>query len=191
MPLRRLIGLLTLLPLLAGPLRADDNNKDSWTDDYATGGKLYNQNRLSEPFDNFEKAQQRKLNNGKDPDTYLLEIRKQVAAQKQKQKDAQDALNFNGDNPEGALSITYVDKDDLKVILKTKFLFDENTAALRTNSLDIINKLSSLLQSKSMAHIELSLVDELDDAPTAKDVDAARAEVIFALLNFKKITPNS
>jgi len=35
------------------------------------------------------------------------------------------------------------------------------------------------------------MIDELDETGTAKDIDAARALVVFSLLNFKKLADDN
>jgi hypothetical protein len=177
-----LAAILFVLPVV----HADDTKNQDWGDSYSSGGKLLNQNRLSEPYDNFD-VQHKKASNEKSADQYLLEIRKQIADQAEKQNQATTALNIKGNSPQSALTIAYPEKDHLKVTLRVKYLFDENSAMLRPGSLDVIQKLGALLQAQSRARIELTLEDELDESNQSKDIDASRAHTIFALLNFLKL----
>ncbi len=153
---------------------------------YWQGTQLYNLGRLGEAFESFEKAIQRKQNT-KEAEAYLLQIRQEIvnnAANHQKEK----SLNYGGDMPETALNISYLEKGHIRVTLQAKYLFDENTASLKSASMDVINRVADILQAKEGNHVELTLVDELDDTTRAKDIDAERALEVFALLNFKKLT---
>ena len=75
--------------------------------------------------------------------------------------------------------------------LQAKYLFDENTASLKIAALDVLNRLADLIQSKEGNRVELTLVDELDVTPTAKDIDAERSLLVFAYLNFKRINAST
>ena len=76
----------------------------------------------------------------------------------------------------------------MKVTLRVHNLFIENSAALRSHSMDVINQLADLLYAKKADRVELTLVDDLDKShPQAQSLDAERALALFAILNFKKI----
>ena len=75
----------------------------------------------------------------------------------------------------------------MKVILQAKYLFDENSASLKTSSLDVLNRLADIMQTKEGNRIELVMMDELDATPQAKDIDAQRSLLVFAYINFKKL----
>ena len=74
--------------------------------------------------------------------------------------------------------------------MQAKFLFDENSAALKTASVDVLNRLAELVQIKEGNRVELIMVDELDETARAKDIDAERALLVFAYLNFKRVNAN-
>ena len=87
--------------------------------------------------------------------------------------------------------MTYISKGHIKVTLQAKYLFDENTASLKAGAMDVLNRLGDLLSAKEGNQVELTMVDELDNTLQAKDVDAERALVVFALLNLKRVAENS
>ena len=89
------------------------------------------------------------------------------------------------------MNVQYVQKGHIRVTLQAKFLFDENTASLKIAALDVLNRLADLIQSKEGNRVELTLVDELDVTPTAKDIDAERSLLVFAYLNFKRINAST
>jgi outer membrane protein OmpA-like peptidoglycan-associated protein len=167
----------------AGDQQTDNNY-------YWQGTQLYNLGRLGEAFDSFEKAIQRKQNS-KEAEAYLLQIRQEIVGNARKRAEEKTSLNYNGNSPDSALNVTYVQKGYVKVTLQTKFLFDENTSSLKTASVDVLNHLADLIQSKEGNRVELIMVDDLDDSPSAKDIDAERALLVFAYLNFKHIATNA
>ena len=192
--LRSLI-LLTLLAPAAIVLRADDakdgSNTPTTTDltdnDYYWKQKQFNNlGRLGEPFDGFETAVQHKQNS-KESEAYLSKIRQQIVNEAKRRGDERSTLNYNSNSPDSALNVTYLEKGHIKVTIQAKYLFDENTASLKTASMDVINHLASLLQSNEGSQIDLTMIDELDPAANAKDIDAERSLAVFSLLTFKKI----
>jgi len=165
-------------------------------DYYWKGTQLYNLGRLGEAFDSFEKAIQRKQNS-KEAEAYLLQIRQEIVTNAKKRAEERATLNYGGSSPDSALNVSYVQKGYIKVTLQAKYLFDENTASLKSASIDVLNRLADLIQSKEGNRVELHLVDDLDDTPNSKDIDAERALLVFGYLNFKKLnasgssSPNS
>lgn len=159
-------------------------------DFYWKGTQLYNLGRLGEAFDSFEKAIQKKQNS-KEAEAYLLQIRQEIVTNAKKRAEERATLNYGGSSPDSALNVSYVQKGYVKVTLQAKFLFDENTASLKTNSLDVLNRLADLIQSKEGNRVELIMVDELDATPTAKDIDAERSLLVFGYLNFKRLSASN
>jgi len=158
---------------------------------YWQGTQLYNLGRLGEAFESFEKAIQRKQNS-KEAEAYLLQIRQEIVTNAKKRAEERGALNYgNGNTPDSAMNVTYLEKGFIRVTLQAKFLFDENTAALKSGSMDVINRLAELLQSKEGNRVEFTMVDELDETPEAKNVDAERTLVVFSLLNFKRLADSN
>ena len=153
---------------------------------YWQGTQLYNLGRLGEAFESFEKAIQRKQNS-KEAEAYLLQIRQEIVTNAKKRAEERSTLNYGGSSPDSALNVAYLEKGHIKVTIQAKYLFDENTASLKTASMDVINRVADLLQSKEGNRIDLTMIDELDTTTNAKDIDAERTLVVFALLNFKKL----
>src|SRR4051812_13502145 len=184
---------LTLAPgavLFAEP--QDPNKPADQTDNnfYWQGTQLYNLGRLGEAFDSFEKAIQKKQNS-KEAESYLLQIRQEIVNNAKKRAEERQTLNYGGNSPDSALNVTYVQKGYIRVTLQAKFLFDENTAASRSSSVDVLNRLADLLQSKEGNRVELNVVDEIEVTPNSKDVDAERALMVYAYLNFKRLSSNA
>jgi outer membrane protein OmpA-like peptidoglycan-associated protein len=182
--------LMTLVPSGRSADAAPDSNRaPDQTDNnyYWQGTQLYNLGRLGEAFDSFEKAIQRKQNS-KEAEAYLLQIRQEIVTNAKKRAEERATLNYGGTSPDSALNVQYVQKGYIKVTLQTKFLFDENTASLKAGSLDALNKLADLIQSKEGNRVELNVVDELDSTLAAKDIDAERALLVFGYLNFRRIS---
>ncbi|MFA5976094.1 MAG: hypothetical protein WC859_08040 [Elusimicrobiota bacterium] len=166
-----------------------DNNPTDQTDSnyYWQGTQLYNLGRLGEAFESFEKAIQRKQN-AKESEAYLLQIRQEIVTNAKKRAEGRSTLNYGGQNPDSALTVVYLDRDHLKVTLQAKFLFDENTACLKNSAMDVLNRLSDLIQTKEGSRVEIEMVDELDVTGKSKDIDAERTLLVFALLNFKRLS---
>jgi outer membrane protein OmpA-like peptidoglycan-associated protein len=155
---------------------------------YWQGTQLYNLGRLGEAFESFEKAIQRKQNS-KESEAYLMQIRQEIVTNARARQQEKATLNYGGGStPDTALNVTYLQKGVIKVNLQAKYLFDENSASLKAGSMEVVNRLADLLQSKEGNQIELTVTDELDATTTAKDIDAERSLLIFALLNLKRKT---
>ncbi len=168
----------------AGTGSADQNDNNY----YWQGTQLYNLGRLGEAFESFEKAIQRKQNS-KEAEAYLIQIRQEIVTNAKKRAEERSMLNYGGGtNPESALNVVYLQKGYIKVTLQAKYLFDENTASLKSSAMDVLNRLANLLEAKEGNHVELTLLDELDNTNAAKDIDAERSLVVFSLLNFRKLT---
>jgi len=165
---------------------SSEDNDPAHNNYYWQGPKLYNQNRLTDGG-NFEEAVQRQ-GTRQDANAYLLQIRKQMAQEAKSQAQERAVLNYGGNSPDGALHVTYLQTGIIQVTLRTKNLFDENTASLRSGSMDVLNRLEALLESKKASQIELRMLDELDESPAARDVDAERTLAVFSLLNFKQLS---
>jgi outer membrane protein OmpA-like peptidoglycan-associated protein len=192
--MRKILGLSlgVLVGLCAVSYSADTTpgstggTDQSDNDYYWKGTQLYNLGRLGEAFESFEKAIQRKQNS-KEAEAYLLQIRQEIVTSAKKRAEERATLNYGGNSPDSALNVTYVQKGYVKVILQAKFLFDENSASLRTASVDVLNRLAELVQAKEGNHIELIMVDDLEITPTSKDIDAERTLMVFSYLNFKRL----
>src|SRR5439155_12855555 len=113
---------------------------------YWQGTQLYNLGRLGEAFESFEKAIQRKQNT-KEAEAYLLQIRQEIVNNAKKRSEEKNALNYGGNSPDTALNVSYVQKGYIRVTVQAKFLFDENSASLKTGGMDVINRLAVVLQS--------------------------------------------
>src|SRR5882672_8257217 len=109
------------------PADQTDNNY------YWQGTQLYNLGRLGEAFDSFEKAIQKKQNS-KEAEAYLLQIRQEIVTNAKKRAEERTSLNYSGNSPDSALNVSYVQKGYIKVTLQAKYLFDENSASLKTSS---------------------------------------------------------
>ena len=167
----------------------DANAASDQTDNnfYWQGTQLYNLGRLGEAFDSFEKAIQRKQNS-KESEAYLLQIRQEIVTNAKKRQDEKATLNYSGTSPESALNVSYIQKGMTKVILQAKYLFTENSATLRTGSVDVLNKLADLLENREGNRVDVTMVDEMDTVPNAKDIDGDRALLVFSYLNFRKLS---
>lgn len=157
---------------------------------YWQGTQLYNLGRLGEAFESFEKAIQRKQN-AKEAEAYLLQIRQEIVTNAKKRSEEKGTLNYGGGTPESALNVSYQQKGYVKITLQAKYLFDENTATLKAGSMEIIDRLAEILIQKEGQHIELTLEDDIDQTVNAKDIDAERSLVVFALLNFKHLVSSA
>ncbi len=171
------------------PKEATGANADQTDNNYYwQGTQLYNLGRLGEAFESFEKAIQRKQNS-KESEAYLLQIRQEIVNNAKKRSDERQTLSYAGNMPETAMNVTYVQKGYIRVTLQAKYLFEDNTTAVKAGTMDVINRLADLIEQKSGdSRIEINFVDELDNTLTAKDVDAERALMVFGLLNLKKIS---
>ena len=189
-----LFAVLVILPVV---LRAaDDKASDSSSADqtennyYWQGTQLYNLGRLGEAFESFEKAIQRKQNS-KEAEAYLLQIRQEIVNNAKKRSEEKNALNYGGNTPDTALNITYVDKGYIRVTVQAKYLFDENSASLKTGAMDVINHLAEVLQAKEGQRVEVTLINDMDNLVNVRDLDAERTLLIFALVNFKRIAQDN
>ncbi len=192
--MKKLFYVLPLFLLNSASVRAEEvaatgtGKSAEQTDNnyYWQGTQLYNLGRLGEAFDSFEKAIQRKQNS-KEAEAYLLQIRQEIVTNAKKRAEERATLNYVSNTPDSALNVQYVQKGYVRVTLQAKYLFDENTASLKIASVDVLNRLADLIQSKEGNRVELTLVDELDVTPLSKDIDAERSLLVFAYLNFKRI----
>jgi outer membrane protein assembly factor BamD (BamD/ComL family) len=185
------VALLIAIPVFAADPPGQKQPSDQTENDYYwKGTQLYNLGRLGEAFDSFEKAIQRKQNS-KESEAYLLQIRQEIVTNAKKRAEERATLNYGGSSPDSALNVQYVQKGYIKVTLQAKFLFDENSASLKSASLDVLNRLADLVQTKEGNRVELTMIDDLDATVNAKDIDAERALLVFGYLNFRKISTPS
>jgi outer membrane protein OmpA-like peptidoglycan-associated protein len=168
----------------SAPNAATDQTENNY---YWQGTQLYNLGRLGEAFESFEKAIQKKQNT-KEAEAYLMQIRQEIVTNAKKRAEERATINYSGGTPDSALNVTYLQKGHIKVTLQAKYLFDENSTSLKASAMDVIDRLAELLQSKEGNRVELTVLDELDNTVNAKDVDAERSLLIFALINFKKLS---
>jgi len=190
---RRIWLLVMLVGVLGTRAIADDKKSDADQTDnnyYWQGTQLYNLGRLGEAFESFEKAIQRKQNS-KEAEAYLLQIRQEIVNNAKKRSDEKNALNYGGNTPDTALNVAYVEKGYIRVTLQAKFLFDENSTSLKTGAMDVLNRLSEILQSKEGQRVQVTLINELDNIVNVRDIDAERALVVFALVNFKRLAADN
>jgi len=193
---KRQLALVLVLGILGtGFAGADDKSASGSADQtdnnyYWQGTQLYNLGRLGEAFESFEKAIQRKQNT-KEAEAYLLQIRQEIVNNAKKRSEEKNALNYGGNTPDTALNISYVEKGYVRVTVQSKYLFDENTASLKTGGMDVINRLSEVLQAKEGQRVEVILINELDDLVNVRDVDAERTLLVFSLVNFKRSTADN
>lgn len=185
------VGILWMMGSCLQAADSKDSGSADQTDSnyYWQGTQLYNLGRLGEAFDSFEKAIQRKQNT-KEAEAYLLQIRQEIVTSAKKRADEKSTLNYGSNSPESALNVSYVQKGYTKVILQAKYLFNENSALLKSGSIDVLNRLADLMDVKEDNRVDLTMVDELDSITDAKDIDAERSLVIFSYLNFKKLANN-
>src|SRR5580692_7642242 len=166
---RTLIFAICLLPF-AMSVWADDSKAPAAADSadqtdsnyYWQGTQLYNLGRLGDAFESFEKAIQRKQNT-KEAEAYLLQIRQEIVNNAKKRSEEKNAMNYGGNTPDTALNVAYVEKGYIRVTIQAKFLFDENTASLKTGAMDVINRLADILQAKEGQRVQVTLVNELDN----------------------------
>jgi len=190
------LGLLCVPTLHAAdatkPANSGDASSADQTDSnyYWQGTQLYNLGRLGEAFESFEKAIQRKQNS-KESEAYLLQIRQEIVNNAKKRSEEKNSLNYGGNSPDTALNVAYIQKGYIRVTLQAKFLFDENTASLKTGAMDVINRLADVLQAKEDQRVEVTMINELDNIPNARDIDAERALLVFSLVNFKRLSPDN
>jgi outer membrane protein OmpA-like peptidoglycan-associated protein len=192
---KRPLFLILMLGTLAatGVWAADDKSGSADQTDnnyYWQGTQLYNLGRLGEAFESFEKAIQRKQNT-KEAEAYLLQIRQEIVNNAKKRSEEKNALNYGGNTPDTALNVAYVEKGYVRVTVQSKFLFDENTASLKTGGMDVINRLADVLQAKEGQRVEVILINELDNLVNVRDIDAERTLLVFSLVNFKRLAPDS
>jgi outer membrane protein OmpA-like peptidoglycan-associated protein len=192
---KRHFVLLLMLGTLGttGAWAADDKSASADQTDnnyYWQGTQLYNLGRLGEAFESFEKAIQRKQNT-KEAEAYLLQIRQEIVNNAKKRSEEKNALNYGGNSPDTALNVSYVEKGYVRVTVASKFLFDENTASLKTGGMDVINRLADVLQAKEGQRVEVILINELDNLVNVRDVDAERTLLVFSLVNFKRLSPDN
>jgi outer membrane protein assembly factor BamD (BamD/ComL family) len=151
--MKRQLAILFMLGMIAGSAgRAAADDKTSSADQtdnnyYWQGTQLYNLGRLGEAFESFEKAIQRKQNT-KEAEAYLLQIRQEIVNNAKKRSEEKNAINYGGNTPDTALNVSYVEKGYIRVTVQAKFLFDENTASLKTGAMDVLNRLADILQAK-------------------------------------------
>src|SRR6478672_11487327 len=128
LPLYLLAGVLTI-SMHSVVVAEEKSTPTDQTDNnyYWQGTQLYNLGRLGEAFDSFEKAIQKKQNSN-EAEAYLLQIRQEI--------------------------VTYLSKGYIKVVVQAKYLFDENTAALKAGAMDVINRLSDILTTNDGSHVE-------------------------------------
>lgn len=187
---RFFVALATMTLTLSPALFAADAKTDSadQTDNnyYWQGTQLYNLGRLGEAFESFEKAIQRKQNS-KEAEAYLLQIRQEIVNNAKKRSDEKNSLNYGGNTPDTALNVSYVQKGFIRVTVSSKYLFDENTASLKTGAMDVISRLADVLQAKEGQRVEVTLINEIDNVVNVRDIDAERTLLVFSLVNFKRI----
>jgi flagellar motor protein MotB len=183
------LAVLGLGVFLSNGVRADDKSDSADQTDnnyYWQGTQLYNLGRLGEAFESFEKAIQRKQNS-KEAEAYLLQIRQEIVNNAKKRSEEKNSLNYGGNTPDTALNVTYVEKGYIRVTVQAKYLFDENSASLKTGAMDVINRLAEVLQSKEGQRVEVTLINDMDNVVHVRDIDAERARLVFSLVNFKRI----
>jgi len=193
MTIKRYSLIAVLLTLSLAAWAADDKSAPADQTDnnyYWQGTQLYNLGRLGEAFESFEKAIQRKQNT-KEAEAYLLQIRQEIVNNAKKRSEEKNAINYGGNSPDTALNISYVEKGYVRVAVQSKFLFDENTASLKTGGMDVINRLADVLQAKEGQRVEVILINELDNLVNVRDIDAERTLLVFSLVNFKRLTPDN
>jgi flagellar motor protein MotB len=187
---RFFVALAALTSTLSLGLFAADTKTDSadQTDNnyYWQGTQLYNLGRLGEAFESFEKAIQRKQNS-KEAEAYLLQIRQEIVNNAKKRSDEKNSLNYGGNTPDTALNVSYVQKGFIRVTVQSKYLFDENTASLKSGAMDVISRLADVLQAKEGQRVEVTLINEIDNVANVRDIDAERTLLVFSLVNFKRI----
>ncbi len=164
---------------------ADKQDEQADNNFYWQGTQLYNLGRLGEAFESFEKAVQRKQNS-KEAEAYLLQIRQEIVTNAKKKAEERAALNYGGNSVDNALNVLSLQGGYTKVTLQAKYLFDENSASLKSGSIDVLNRLAAMLDTKEGNRVEINMVDELDATQEANDIDAERALMVFSYLNFKR-----
>ncbi len=55
----------------------------------------------------------------------------------------------------------------------------------------MINRLADVLQAKEGQRVEVTLINEIDNVENARDIDAERALLVFSLVNFKRLLPET
>lgn len=171
----------------ADPTDATAANADQAENNYYwQGTQLYNLGRLGEAFDSFEKAIQKKQNT-KESEAYLLQIRQEIVNNAKKRESERQTLNYGGALPDTALNVVYVQKDHIRVTIQAKYLFEDNTSAFKVAAMDVLGRLKDILEQQSESRVELNFIDEIDNTPWARDVNAERELAVFGLLNLKRL----
>jgi len=184
------LGMSLSSSVLAADAKSSDSADQTDSNYYWQGTQLYNLGRLGEAFESFEKAIQRKQNT-KESEAYLLQIRQEIVNNAKKRSEEKNAINYNSNSPDTALNVAYIQKGYIRVTVQAKFLFDENSASLKTGAMDVINRLAEVLQAKEGQRVEVSLINELDNVTNIRDIDAERALLVFSLVNFKHLASDS
>ena len=50
---------------------------------------------------------------------------------------------------------------------------------------------SEVYKNKEGQRVEVTLINEIDNVENARDIDAERALLVFSLINFKRLSPDS
>lgn len=151
---------------------------------YWQGNRLSSQGRLMEPFEGFE-TETKRAKEGRQADEYLSKVRSEMKVQSAAGDPSKAMVNYNPTTPEQALVISRRPDGGRKLTLYLKALFDENGAAFKNGSLDVLDRVAQTLASERKEAIQLVLVDDLDAVEGAKDVDAERSLQIFSYLSFR------
>jgi len=184
------LGMSLSSSVLAADAKSSDSADQTDSNYYWQGTQLYNLGRLGEAFESFEKAIQRKQNT-KESEAYLLQIRQEIVNNAKKRSEEKNSLNYGGSSPDTALNVSYVEKGFVRVTVQAKFLFDENSASLKTGGMDVLNRLAEVLQAKEGQRVEVTLINELDNVVNVRDIDAERALLVFSLVNLKRLSPDT
>lgn len=182
-----------LAMMIARPCLADssDNGSDDGTDKtyYWQGNTINNLNRLTQGSPDFEEIQRRAKASG-DADQYLSSIRAQMAHQAVSDADNKKLLTLKGELPGNPLEVAY-DPSGVAATLHADMLFSENSTAIKTGAIDVLDRLRALLQqSTDQRPVHLIISDRLDDAPQVSQVDAERVLMLVGLLEFPERSAN-
>jgi len=171
------------LVLALQPIYAAEPSSESETSHYWDGNRLNNLKRLGQAYEGFENTTQQQRDRQK-ADEYLIQTRDGVARDNAARR-GQGGLGIEGSNPDTALQIVTVEKGYLRVFLRSSFLFDENQATFKTGAIDVLDRVSGLLERNTGSRVEITLINDLQDMPNARDIDAGRALAVFGHLGIQ------
>ena len=165
---------LTALLCLSFPAHA----KDYWE-----GDQLNNQSRLGKPFDGFEvQDKERKLD--KTPDSYHAQVLGEHTHDGVGDSHGM-LVDLSGEGVDQFLTVSRLPDGGKRFTIKLNVLFNENTAEYKPGSVDLLDRLDSLLKSSEAKDpVQLAFVDDVGVFPEMQELDTQRTATVMSYLNF-------